>query len=160
MREWSVGGALIRHADGLVLVANRRRDGSLDWTPPGGVIDAGESVLNGLAREVQEETGLVVDGWAGQRYSVVVEAPGMGWKMSVAAWEVAAVSGEIAIADPDGIVEQVRHVSRDEGERLLSGSAAWLRIPIAGWLDGATDASYHFVVDGTDRATATARRIR
>ena len=27
-----MGGALIRHDDGLVLVANRRRDDSLDWT--------------------------------------------------------------------------------------------------------------------------------
>ena len=68
MRSWTVGGALIRHGDGLVLVANRRRDGSIDWTPPGGVIDDGESVLAGLHREVLEETGLVVDGWVGQQY--------------------------------------------------------------------------------------------
>ena len=39
-----MGGALIRHGDGLVLVGNRRRDRSLEWTPPGGVIDPGETV--------------------------------------------------------------------------------------------------------------------
>ena len=61
VRSWVVGGALIRHGDGLVMVANRRRDGSIDWTPPGGVIDAGEALLEGLAREVREETGLEVE---------------------------------------------------------------------------------------------------
>ena len=37
-----------------------RRNGSSDWTPPGGVIEVadGESVLDGLTREVAEETGL------------------------------------------------------------------------------------------------------
>ena len=49
MRHWTVGGALIRHGDGLVLVSNRRRDQSVEWTPPGGVIDEGETVLEGLA---------------------------------------------------------------------------------------------------------------
>ncbi len=32
----------------------------VDWTPPGGVIDPGETISEGLVREVREETGLVV----------------------------------------------------------------------------------------------------
>ena len=39
MREWLVAGGLVESHDGLLLVQNRRRDGSLDWSPPGGVID-------------------------------------------------------------------------------------------------------------------------
>ena len=58
MRAWLVGGAIVEGPDGLLLVRNRRRNGALDWSPPGGVIDAGESVLEGLTREVEEETGL------------------------------------------------------------------------------------------------------
>ena len=47
-----VAGALIEGPDGLLLVQNQRRNGSLDWTPPGGVIEIheGETVLDGLAR--------------------------------------------------------------------------------------------------------------
>ncbi len=39
MRSWVVGGALILSDEGVLLVQNRRRNGSHDWTPPGGVID-------------------------------------------------------------------------------------------------------------------------
>ena len=66
MRDWLVGGAVIEGPSGLLLVQNRRRDGSFDWSPPGGVIDAGETVLEGIGREVVEETGLVVTEWAGK----------------------------------------------------------------------------------------------
>ena len=43
MRDWVVGGALILSDEGVLLVQNRRRNGSHDWTPPGGVIDEGET---------------------------------------------------------------------------------------------------------------------
>ena len=58
MRDWLVGGGLILGPRGLLLVRNRRRNGSWDWSPPGGVIDQGETVLVGLTREVAEETGV------------------------------------------------------------------------------------------------------
>ena len=99
MRRWSVGGALIPHADGLVLVSNRRRSGALEWTPPGGVIDPGESVLDGLTREVREETGLIVSSWSHLSYTVVVEAPDMGWRLGVEAWVVDRIDGEVCIDD-------------------------------------------------------------
>ncbi len=159
MRHWTVGGALIRHGDGLVLVSNRRRDRSVEWTPPGGVIDEGETVLVGLAREVREETGLVVRSWAHCSYTVTVDAPDMGWRLQVEAWEVADIEGDVLIADPDGIVEQVRHASSAEATDLLQASPPWVNAPVTEWLAGAVSDSYRFVLRGVERRNARIERV-
>lgn len=166
MRNWFVGGALIPRLDGedlggLVLVGNRRRDGSVDWTPPGGVIDRGERLRDGLVREVFEETGLTVTAWEDLRYSVVVEAPDLGWRLRVEAWETASVEGDIRIEDPDGIVEEVRHVGASDALTLLATSPQWVHVPVGHWLDGAIGdgGSFRFRVLGSDRATTRVERI-
>lgn len=159
MRRWQVGGALIRHGDGLVLVGNRRRDRTLEWTPPGGVIDHGETVLGGLTREVREETGLVVESWRGLSYRVVVDAPDMGWRLGGEAWEADVVSGEIVLADPDGIVEEVRHASAAEAPGLLAQSPPWVCGPVGEWLAGSVAATYRFVLRGTERGSGHVERV-
>ncbi|MBK5332788.1 MAG: NUDIX domain-containing protein [Ilumatobacteraceae bacterium] len=166
MRNWVVGGALIPRVGGvelggLVLVGNRRRDRTLEWTPPGGVIDRGESIRQGLEREVFEETGLTVSAWAELRYSVVVEAPQLGWRLRVEAWEAADVVGDIVLADPDGIVEEVRQAASPEALVLLASSPQWVHIPVGDWLNGVAHptGSFHFRVIGTDRSTSRVERI-
>lgn len=44
---------------GRVLVTQRRDNGH--WEPPGGVLELNESILDGVKREVLEETGLSVE---------------------------------------------------------------------------------------------------
>ena len=44
---------------GRVLVTQRRDNGH--WEPPGGVLEPQESILDGLQREVFEETGLTIE---------------------------------------------------------------------------------------------------
>jgi 8-oxo-dGTP diphosphatase len=54
-------GAVVVH-DGRVLLVRRGREPLKGhWTLPGGVLEVGESLAEGVAREVKEETGLDVE---------------------------------------------------------------------------------------------------
>jgi 8-oxo-dGTP diphosphatase len=134
MRDWLVGGGIVASGDGLLLVQNRRRDGRLDWSPPGGVIDPGETLRGGLTREVEEETGLRVTEWAGPVYEVRCEAPDLGWRLRVEANVAVAYEGELHVDDPDGIVVDARFVSVDACGGLVAGGHPWVCEPLGEWL--------------------------
>ena len=54
-------GAVVHDAEGRLLVVRRAREPGLGrWSIPGGRLEPGETVEAGVAREVREETGLVV----------------------------------------------------------------------------------------------------
>ena len=54
-----VAGAVVQ--DGRVLLIRRGRQPMLGmWTLPGGALETGETILEGVVREVLEETGLTV----------------------------------------------------------------------------------------------------
>jgi len=141
----------------VLLVANRRHDGAVDWSTPGGVIDDGEEVLTGLAREVREETGLVVSRWDGLLYGIEVVAPDLGWHLRVEVHRAEAVEGELVVDDPDGIVIDAGWVAVGECDARLAQSHPWVREPLSAWLGQrwtlARDFRYH--VAGTDRSSFT-----
>jgi len=178
MRDWVVGGAVIeagalapgildRHAgspavdggvapaEGVLLVENLRHNGTSDWTTPGGVIDAGELVLDGLTREVREETGLEVVEWSGLLYEIVAEAPGLGWRLRVEVHRALLVTGELQIGDdPDGIVIASDWVGGRDCAQRLSGAHPWVREPLVEWMIERFDEprTFRFDVAG-DRVT-------
>jgi ADP-ribose pyrophosphatase YjhB (NUDIX family) len=54
-------GALVHDAQGRLLLVQRANDpGRGQWSLPGGRVEAGESDASAVARELHEETGLVV----------------------------------------------------------------------------------------------------
>lgn len=161
VREWLVGGALIEGPEGLLLVCNQRRNGWLDWTPPGGVIDEGEELLAGLTREVEEETGLVVTGWVGPLYEIDAEAPGLGWRLRVETWLAAEYEGELRVADPDGIVVDACFVDPAGCWERLRGGHPWVVEPLGEWIEQRwmETRSFGYQVSGTDlRSLVVTRR--
>jgi 8-oxo-dGTP diphosphatase len=166
MRDWTVAGGLIESDEGLLLVRNRRRNGSFDWSPPGGVIEVadGESLLDGLTREVEEETGVKVTEWAGPLYAVEAEAVDLGWRLHAEVHLALSYEGELRIDDPDGIVVDARFVALDRCDEHLTQCHPWVREPLAEWLAGRwshTDAPppFGYRVDGADIATLVVTRV-
>jgi 8-oxo-dGTP pyrophosphatase MutT (NUDIX family) len=132
----TVAGAVMEQDGGLLLVKNRRRNGAHDWSTPGGVVDPTDaSILEGLAREVEEETGLVVHSWEGPLYSVTAVAIEMGWSMHCEVHRAVEFSGELRVDDPDGIVVDAAFTRPAEWGGLLDACAAWVREPLLAWLD-------------------------
>lgn len=162
-----MGGAVIERQDQLLLVCNRRRDGRIDWTTPGGVIDAGESVLAGLTREVREETGIEVSSWSQPLYEVDVIFQDMGSHLRVVAHSAVEWIGELAIEDPDGIVVDADFVGPDRRNDRLTQSPQWVREPLLDWMStrisdtAGLEATvsevrvYEYLVTGTDLARLT-----
>jgi 8-oxo-dGTP diphosphatase len=163
LREWVVGGAVIEGPGGVLLVANRRRNGSLDWTPPGGVIEVhdGESLLDGLTREVEEETGLQVSAWEGPLYEVEAVAPDLGWHLRAEIHLAVAYVGALRVDDPDGIVVDARFVATDACAAHLEGGHPWVREPLTDWLGERWNGSrpYGYRVEGASLGALVVTRL-
>jgi 8-oxo-dGTP diphosphatase len=165
MRQWVVASGLIEGPDGLLLVQNRRRNGRVDWSPPGGVVEveSGESVLDGLTREVEEETGISVREWDGPVYDVEAEADELGWRVRVEVFRAVDWSGDLVVDDPDGIVVEATFAAADACTEFLALCAPWVREPLADWIEhrwGPDDArSYTYDVFGADRDELRVVRI-
>jgi 8-oxo-dGTP diphosphatase len=162
VREWVVAGGLVELPDGrLLLVQNRRRDGTLDWTPPGGVIEVhdGEDVVDGLTREVREETGITVTAWDGPLWRVEAAAPAMGWTLRAEVHRALAWTGEVRVDDPDGIVVDAGFVTPEVCGERLSGTSRWVCEPIAAWLAGAVEPLWRYQLDGERPGSVTVTRL-
>jgi 8-oxo-dGTP diphosphatase len=158
VREWLVAGALVEAAGGVLLVRNQRRGGSTDWSTPGGVIDDTDAtLLDGLTREVEEETGLRVTSWEGPIYEVHAVALDLGWTLRAEIHRALEYEGELRVEDPDGIVIAAEFVAVAEcAARLAAEGSPWVHEPLAEWLEERWGADaprgYRYELRGTREA--------
>ena len=93
MKRVHVAAAVIRGADGKILIARRadsQHQGGF-WEFPGGKVEAGESVEAALGRELKEELGIVVES-ARPLIKVQHDYPDKHVLLDV--WEVSAFAGD------------------------------------------------------------------
>lgn len=145
LRHWQVVGGVVAAEERVLLVENLRRNGSVDWSPPGGVVDPGETSVAALTREVEEETGLRVPNWSGPVYRVKVTAPDAGFVLRVDVFASADYQGDIVLDDPDGIVTDARFVSLAEVEQQMAESPIWVGEPLVEHLHGRVSPGHRFV---------------
>jgi len=164
MREWTVAGGIVEGPDGVLLVRNRRRWGTHDWSPPGGVIDDTDpDVVAGLTREVQEETGITVSEWHGPVYEVSAVALDMGWHMRVHVYVARAFAGVLTVDDPDGIVDDAEFAGAERCAELLADCFRWVREPLGEWMAERWEPDarrhYRYEVRGTDLTSLEIARV-
>ena len=94
--------ALVRRGEDLLLVEQQGPDDAEpSWMLPGGRVEPGETLLEGLARELKEETGLLLTGAPRIAFAVDIDR---GDGVYAAITFECGAAGTLAPADPDGLV--------------------------------------------------------
>lgn len=121
LRNIRVVAAIIEIDSEVLLV---RQQGPTDsqptWALPGGRVEPGESLIGALAREVFEETGLILDEFSPDlRYVCEVYDPEDVSHFVVFVFRARLQVGRTPINDPDGHILEARFIARDDAIALL-----------------------------------------
>jgi 8-oxo-dGTP diphosphatase len=129
--------AIIRRGDEILLVEQQGpNDPTSSWALPGGRVEPGELLIDALAREVREETGLVVAMIGQLAYLVQAESD---HRTLVLMFEVKDWSGEIRVNDPDGYILQAYFVAQSDAIASLEKlPLRHMHEPLVAYLRGET----------------------
>jgi 8-oxo-dGTP diphosphatase len=128
--------AVVWQADKVLLVCQQGPDDAeAYWSLPGGVAAPGETLIEALARELREETSLVLVDPGRLLYCAQLVEPE---NTSIAfVFETEACEGELRCADPDALVSAAEFVPPAEAlERLAALPWRNMREPISAYLRG------------------------
>jgi 8-oxo-dGTP diphosphatase len=129
-------GAVVVDGERVLLVQRGHEPAKGKWSLPGGILELGESLVQGVVREVEEESGLVVEaielielidrvdrvsGAAGER---------VRYHFVIADYLCRVVGGELKAGSD---AEAVRWVERAEWKNDLALDPITVRVIEAGW---------------------------
>ncbi len=123
------------------------------------MVDPGESFLEALTRESEEEAGIKVSEWVGPIYRVEVLAPKLGFHLRVEAHAAVAFTGEITVDDPDGIVIDAQWVDVANVANQMASASRFVSEPLLAHLhDGVSDGRlFGYEIPGADRGSEILR---
>ena len=145
--------------DGAILLVQEQAPDDLEptWMLPGGRVEADETPEAALRRELIEETGLALVREPRLAFSVTISAM---LDDLVGDWEaltyVCDVDGDLAPADPDGLIMGAAWVERDDAISRLETVEWYDSAPLRAFLGGAAPpgARYRYALAGR-RGAAT-----
>jgi 8-oxo-dGTP diphosphatase len=129
--------ALARKEEAYLLVKHRGSE-PLSWWLPGGVVEPGEGLVEALQREMQEETGLQLEGTPVLAFVVqLFQETQQGLREAGFAFHFSCqVTGEVHPQDPDGLVVEAAWKEKQEMIELLSVHAWYDCEPLRRWFSG------------------------
>jgi len=127
-------GAVVVHAGRVLLVRRGREPLKGRWSLPGGMLELGEDLAAGVVREVQEETGLLVEPLELIELLDRIHRDGerVRYHYVIADYLCRVVSGELKAASDADDVRWVERAEWDD-ENSLNLDSVLVRVIEAGW---------------------------
>ncbi|MDQ6682792.1 MAG: NUDIX hydrolase, partial [Chloroflexota bacterium] len=130
--------ALIRREGTILLVQEQAAgDAAPTWMLPGGQVERDETLEGALRREIREETGLGITGAPSPAFAVEIEA---SLEDLAGTWRAVTYAcnteGDVAPADPDGLILSAEWVPIDDAFQHLEQVEWYDSGPLRAFLSG------------------------
>ena len=137
-RYWLAVSAIVTRDDEILMVGNDYGKEDLVWNLPGGAVDLGEDLLQAVARELHEETGITA--LEVGPLSWVVQGVRKGDRPFIIAFafEITAWEGEVSLDNEvdHGDVQQVKFIPFEDAVKcMIPGNQAAFR----DWLENSEE---------------------
>ena len=135
--------AILRQNDHVVMVRQQiPHDDRSYWVLPGGLVEAGELVVDALIREVQEESGVQITAIAHLACCSQIDLPARRAQTVAFIFEVETWQGTLSHHDPDAEVVEVELVAWNEAIHRLEQNGGWagIQTPLLAYLRGTAPA--------------------